>query len=311
MQVIIILVGVLLLLTVLHLIGYMIYKLYENETRKIKPYGKLVQTSNGKMHLYDLGKENENTIVILPGLGDALPCADFGPLMRDLSKEYHVVCVEYLGVGFSDPTDKPRTNEAYVSEIREALRAFGCTPPYILMPHSCSGIYCEYYAAKYPDEISHMIELDCTSTALSQSPASPNWVYSLSRFMQTCGVTRLTNTLMKPMQQIKYGYTAKEQKDYLIFSYHAITPALKNQNKEIFSCIKEVQTLPYPDSIPTLKLISGQAVSAFGDGYQTKHMNRLGDNAKKSLVYGSVHMMHQKHHETIAEEVTNFINENI
>ncbi len=307
MKFIIFFVGILLLLIVLHLIGYMNYKLHEFETQKIKPYGKLVQTSHGRMHLYDMGSDNEQTIVILPGLGDALPCADFGPLMRDLSEKYHVVCVEYLGVGFSDPTDTPRTNENYVSEIREALRAFECTPPYILMPHSCSGVYCEYYAAKYPEEISHMIELDCTSTALDRNPASPDWVYSLSRFMQTCGVTRLTNTLMKPMQQKINGYTTKEQNDYLIFSYHSITPALRNQNKELYSCLKETQALPYPDSIPTLKLISQQAVKTFGQGYQTKHMKRLGSNAKEALVYGSVHMMHQKHHETIAEEVTKFI----
>jgi pimeloyl-ACP methyl ester carboxylesterase len=64
------------------------------------------------MHVYALG-DGGKTIVLLPGFGVSLPSADFGPLMRELSKEYTVVCVEYFGIGFSDRTDTPRTNENY------------------------------------------------------------------------------------------------------------------------------------------------------------------------------------------------------
>ena len=79
---------------------------FAHELDDIQPYGKMVEVDGKQMHVYSMGTAGQ-TIVLLPGYGVPLPCADFGPLMRELSKEYTVVCVEYFGVGFSDPTDKP------------------------------------------------------------------------------------------------------------------------------------------------------------------------------------------------------------
>ena len=130
--------------------------LFSDELDRIEPYGQLVEVDGKKMHVYSMGT-GEQVIVLLPGSGNPLPSADFGPLMRELSKEYTTVSVEYFGVGFSDETGTPRTNENYMREMRQALSAAGFQPPYILMPHSLSGIYCEYYAIKYPDEVSAII----------------------------------------------------------------------------------------------------------------------------------------------------------
>ena len=41
---------------------------------------------DGKMHITQAG-EGETTIVLLPGLGEGLPSADFAPLIRELSKD--------------------------------------------------------------------------------------------------------------------------------------------------------------------------------------------------------------------------------
>jgi len=126
--------------------------------------GKLVKVKNGKMHVKIMGT-GEKTIVYLPGWNEPMPTVESAPLMRELAKKYTVCAVEYFGYGLSDSTDRAHTNENYVEEIREVLSAAGLFPPYILMPYSCSGIYSEYYAIKYPHEIAGIIMLDCTSTA--------------------------------------------------------------------------------------------------------------------------------------------------
>jgi len=128
-----------------------------------KPRGKLVQVKGKTMHVRQMGT-GETTIVLLPGWGVPLPSVEYAPLMRELSKKYTVCTVELFGYGHSDGTDTPRTNENYVQEIREALTLAGLKPPYTLMPYSCSGIYAEYYAANYPEEIAGLILLDCTPT---------------------------------------------------------------------------------------------------------------------------------------------------
>lgn len=125
----------------LNLIGFAINKIiFSNELDAITPYGQMVEVNGKMMHVYAMGS-GEKTIVLLPGFGVALPSADFGPLMRELSKQYTVVSIEYFGTGFSDQTETPRTNENITEEIRIALLKAGFKPPYILMPHSVSGLY--------------------------------------------------------------------------------------------------------------------------------------------------------------------------
>lgn len=47
-----------------------------------------------------------------------------------------------------------------VQAIRIALNKLDIKPPYILMPHSMSGLYSLYYADNYPSEISGIIGID-------------------------------------------------------------------------------------------------------------------------------------------------------
>ncbi|MDR9796896.1 alpha/beta hydrolase [Aeribacillus pallidus] len=112
------------------------------------------------MHVYTKG-DGENTIVLLSGLGTAAPVLDFEPLVNELAKNHKVVVVESFGYGWSNVTNKERTVENIVEEIRTALKS-NIEGPYILMPHSISGIYSMYYANAYPDEVKAVIGIDFT-----------------------------------------------------------------------------------------------------------------------------------------------------
>ncbi|MEJ6949650.1 alpha/beta fold hydrolase [Natronospora cellulosivora (SeqCode)] len=164
----------------LFLIGFVVNrKFFRDELKAIEPYGELIDVNGSKMHLHAMGS-GEKTIILLPGYGVSLPSADFAPLMRKLSQNYKVVCIEYFGIGFSEEIDTPRTNENYVQEIRTVLNKAGFKPPYILMPHSASGIYSEYYARKYPEEVSAIIMLDTTSSSeISKTPAYLRLLYKI------------------------------------------------------------------------------------------------------------------------------------
>ena len=50
-------------------------------------------------------------------------------------------------------TNREQTVENIVQEIRHALKEADIQGPYILMPHSISGVYSMYYANTYPDEV--------------------------------------------------------------------------------------------------------------------------------------------------------------
>ena len=113
------------------------------------------------MHVYTKGNGN-HTIVLMSGLGTVTPTLDFEPLINEMAKNNKVVVVEPFGYGWSDITNKERTVENIVEEIRTALEKLNIQGPYILMPHSISGIYSMYYANTYPDEIKAVIGIDPT-----------------------------------------------------------------------------------------------------------------------------------------------------
>lgn len=251
----------------LNLIGFTINKMFfPNELEAVAPYGQMVTINDQKMHVYSMG-DGQKTIVLLPGFGVSLPSADFGPLMRELSKEYTVVCIEYFGIGFSDPTSTPRTNENYTKEIRTALSLAGFKAPYILMPHSASGVYSEYYAAQYPDEVSAIIMLDTTSTAITGAKNPPKFVYGLGKLQQACGLTRIAIGLMQPSQKVENGYTEKEISDYKLFANHVLNDTIIDQSYRLLDNIKEVNAIAFPQEIPVLKLISSQTAKKVGAEY--------------------------------------------
>lgn len=290
----------------LNIIGFAVNKIFfANELEAVSAYGQMVKVNGEEMHVYSMGT-GEKTLVLLPGFGVPLPSADFGPLMRELSKEYTVVCIEYFGIGFSDQTDTPRTNENYMEEIRTALSLAGFKAPYVLMPHSASGIYSEYYAAKYPDEVSAIIMLDTTSTAKTEAKNLPKFVYTLGKLQQACGLSRIANGLVTPAQKVENGYTEKEISDYKLFAYHVLNDTIIDQSYRMLDNINEVSAIAFPGDIPVLKLISSQAVKKVGAEYQTNHLNRLGANVESKTIDGS-HFFYQTKVKDISDTTNSFL----
>ena len=178
----------------------MIWAIFSNimslyEQKKYAAIGQLVEVDGNNMHVYTKG-DGEHTILLLSGLGTVAPALDFEPLINELAKNHKVVVVEPFGYGWSDLTKKERTVENIVGEMRAALEKLDIEGPYILMPHSISGIYTMYYANTYREEVEAVIGIDPTfPQALEyfgeKAPATPNYF----RYAAPTGVVRLVSYL--------------------------------------------------------------------------------------------------------------------
>ena len=96
----------------------------------------------------------------MSGSGTCSPILDFKSLYSLLSNEYKIAVVEKFGYGFSDVVDKNRDIDTILSETRMALDKSGIEPPYVLCPHSMSGLEALYWAQKYPEEVEAIVGLD-------------------------------------------------------------------------------------------------------------------------------------------------------
>lgn len=292
----------------LNLISFIFNKVFfSHEIETISAYGELIDVNGKNMHVYSMGN-SEKTIVLLPGFGVPLPCADFGPLMRKLSKEYTVVCLEYFGVGFSDEIDTPRTNENYTHEIRTALSQCGFAPPYVLMPHSGSGIYSEYYAIKYPNEVSAIIMLDTTSSAKLEANI-PQFVSKIGKIQQAIGLNRIFNPLVVSSvlkMTAENGYTQQEISDYKKFMNHYYNDTMVEQIFQLNNNILEVMKMDFPKTVPVLKIIASETTKQVGAQYQTEHLHQLGVHAQ-SITIDSTHYIYHAHAEVICKATSAFL----
>ncbi len=284
---------------------------YKKKLAQIAPYGRLVAVDGGQMHVASMGQGGK-TIVLLPGMGVSLPSAEFAPLMRKLAEKHTAVCVEYFGVGFSSGTKKPRTCENYVEETRAALKAAGFAPPYVLMPHSISTVFSEYYAAKYPEEVEAIISLDGTSTAFyDKVPGFVKSILSIAKFQQATGLTSLLAPVATNKKRLlQNGYTEKEIGDMVTFGGFVMNDTVIAQMAESAEFIKQTMDLPFPASVPYFKVIAKQTyegpnpqmkkLGLTPQDYQKKHLERVGSHARYEILDGN-HFIYANNAERITQ----------
>jgi len=307
---------ILALITVFMLIGSILHATYfENKKGEIKPYGQMVDVYDGQMHVYKMGS-GEETIILLPGMGIGLPSADFGPLMRRLSEKHTVVCIEYFGVGFSSQTQRTRTSENYVDEIRTALKSAGVEAPYILMAHSISSVYSEYYASKYPDEVQAIISLDGTSSAYigADMPGFVKSLLGVAKFQQAIGFTSIVAPIATNKDNLlTIGYTEKEISDLLYYVGFSMNDNTLDQIASSTDYIKDTNKLPYPENVPYFKIISKKTyetknsqIKITPQEYQEQHLARIGNQANYEILDGS-HFIYLNNVKRISEITDEFL----
>ncbi|WP_242220608.1 alpha/beta fold hydrolase [Bacillus cereus group sp. BfR-BA-01380] len=142
-------------------ISVCIYHNYQlsKESALIKSKGTFVHFNNKKMNVYNEGS-GEDTYVFMSGAGIAAPVYELKGLYSKFSKENKIAVIERVGYGYSDAFRDDRDIDTILEQSREALLQSGNKPPYILVPHSISGIEAIYWAQKYPNEVKGIIALD-------------------------------------------------------------------------------------------------------------------------------------------------------
>lgn len=80
------------------------------------------------------------------------------------------------GYGKSKEAQNSRDGETIVNELRELLKSTNIKPPYILVGHSLGGLYMQYFANRYPNEVKALILVDSTHPQqFSGDSAYENW----------------------------------------------------------------------------------------------------------------------------------------
>ena len=287
-------------------INHQIHLKMEKELRL--PLGQMVEVDGNNMSIYVEGT-GDTTLVFMSGGGTCSPTLDFKSLYSLLSNKYRIVVVEKFGYGFSDVVDKKRGIESILADTRAALKAAGIEAPYILCPHSMSGIEALYWAQQYPEEVLAIIGLDMAVPKSYQDYNINMAMLKLSQFASAIGITRLLPGVSDSDAIINGTLSDKEKEIYrAVFYNRTATITMLNEVKSIKENASKVESDNIPQ-IPMLLFVSN------GDGtgwdkeiwrsYQREYIANITNS--KMIELDCPHYVHDYEYKAISESIIAFL----
>lgn len=243
----------------------------KSEAALLSPIGTLVNVDGGQMNVYTEG-DGPETVVFMSGGGTCSPVLDFKSLYSQLSGEYKIAVVEKFGYGFSSSTDMPRDIDTILDETRQALEKAGVEGPYILCPHSMSGIEALYWAQKYPDEVRAIVGLDMAVPEAYDNMKISLPMLRLGRFGVSSGIARLIPSLANGAA-LEHGLLTEGEKDIyraLFYRNTANAPMLAEA-----AAIKENAALVASLEKPQLPMLMFISDGTGGTGFETEQWRSI------------------------------------
>ncbi|GKU84034.1 alpha/beta hydrolase [Niallia sp. NCCP-28] len=244
--------------------GYHRYQLGK-ESEAMDSKGTFIEFQNKKLNVYNKG-DGEDTFVFMSGSGIAAPVYEMKGLYSKFLKENKIAVVERAGYGYSDVFEDNRDIDTILEQTRNALIQSGSKPPYILMPHSISGIEAIYWAQKYPNEVKAIIALDI-GLPKQYVKHKLGFLNSLTirgmNLLTKIGFHRLAPSLTYNPEVIKQTFLKEHEKEmYKAISYkQTFNDDMEQELLHSYENSKKCVNLPIPKETPIL----------FVDAYQDKN----------------------------------------
>jgi pimeloyl-ACP methyl ester carboxylesterase len=156
--------GLLLIILVLTACGFIYENISEARDRRFNPMpGRRVEIVSGgsslRMHI-DCGGQGTPVVVLDSGLGDSF--VSWRKVQPEMAKFTRVCSYDRAGIGYSDPSPRPRTSRTIAEELHSLLQAAGVSPPYILLGHSMGGYDVRVFAGLYRNEVAGLVLVDAS-----------------------------------------------------------------------------------------------------------------------------------------------------
>lgn len=280
-----------------------------NEKDLLTPLGELVEVNGHNMSMYVEG-DGDKTLVFMSGGGTCSPILDFKSLYSLLSDDYKIVVVEKFGYGFSDVVNENRDIDTILSETRMALDKAGIESPYVLCPHSLSGLEALYWAQKYPQEVEAIVGLDMAVPGYYDEMKISIPTVKLGHYGAVLGITRLIPSLAES-DAIKFGTLSEREKEIYraVFYQKTATVTMINEVK----AVKDNANVVKENGIPQVPMLLFISDGSGGTGFTEEMWRSIpkeyisGHDNASYIELDCPHYVHDYEYEEISKEIRNFI----
>ena len=189
-------------------------------------------------------------MILLNGGGDTV--RQWNKNIPVISKYTTVIAYDRQGLGRSELINlEPRTAKTVIDNLQLILKKIHVKPPYVLVGHSVSGFYVEYFARKYPKQVAGIVTIDANDefqvfgNQLNTKNLSPQAKKKFESFVNE----KHSHDKGKQAQELlhKKNRTSKEQAQLI--------EGLEVKGK--MQSAKEIEALPPMPHIPLIVLTKG------------------------------------------------------
>ncbi|MFZ4201530.1 alpha/beta fold hydrolase [Lysinibacillus sp. NPDC056220] len=232
------------------------YSLTQKEEAILRNKGMMVNIDGQSMNVYREGA-GEDTYVFMAGSGIAAPVYELKGLYSKFSQHHQIAVVDRAGYGFSEIAHDERAIDIILMQTREALLASGLQPPYILVPHSISGLEAIYWAQKYPEEVKGIIALDIglpSQYVKHKMSTFDRWMVKGVSLATSVGLHRLVPSQVYNPQVLNMSFLTTEEKEiYQALSFKQFfNEDMKNELLHVYENSLQSEQLPLPQETPML-----------------------------------------------------------
>jgi len=278
----------------------------KSEVDRIIPNGEIVDLGDYNVHVYSEGNESkELTLVFLSGSGTVAPVYDFKVLYSILTDEYRIAVVEKAGYGYADIVDVELDIDSMLSELRSALTLVGIQGPYILIPHSMSGLEAIYWAQNYPDEVRGIVGIDM-AVPYSYDDFDFRMIDQMKfwgKLSTKLGLLRIPG--LYPLSKLSLNDKEIEQQELLMYR-NAINPVYLTEGEYVF---ENAQTVKRGGEISCPVLLFTSDGSEVGDLWISSQKRFAEENNADLRYYDSGHYLHHYNSNEMAIAIKSFLRE--
>ncbi len=195
--------GLITLVAVLLIVGFIFEKKSRNDAENIKPNGSFIKIENRELHYYKKG--NGGPTVVFETAFDPAGHLQWYNIQKELPTSYTSISYDRAGILWSDRGKKQKSGEEIAEDLYLLLEKANAPKPYILVGHSFGGTLTRFFINKYPNDVAGVIFVDsqCPDDKKYLSPelfkmTNQGLPSSLLRFANTFGIARLMFKNMFP-----------------------------------------------------------------------------------------------------------------
>jgi pimeloyl-ACP methyl ester carboxylesterase len=140
--------------------GFFYENVSEARDRRFNPMtGQRFDVGGFKMHIDCMG-QGSPAVIFDSGLGDTY--LSWRKVQPEIAKFTRACTYDRAGLGYSDPSPRPRTSKVIAEELHALLHAAEVPGPYVLVGHSMGGYDVRLFASLYRSEVVGMVLVDAS-----------------------------------------------------------------------------------------------------------------------------------------------------